>query len=530
MLAKGRTVSEPTDRDQRRMGVILDVTERKRAEEHLRESEERFRSMADAAPVMIWMSGTDKLCTFFNKGWLDFSGRGLEQEIGNGWAEGVHKDDVDGCLKVYVNAFDARQDFTREYRLRRFDGEYRWVMDHGVLRLGSDGAFLGYIGTAIDISDRKRGAEALQKERKFLRQVIDIEPNFIFAKDREGRFTLANQALADAYGTTVENLIGKTDADFNSNHDEVEFFRRVDQEVIATSRERFIAEERMTDARGKIRWLQTMKRPILAADGSGNQVLGASSDITRRKQTELELQEQRAELAHVARIWTMGELAASLAHELNQPLTAILSNAQAALRFLSGKPADIEEVRETLQDIVKDNSRASEVIRRMRALAKKEAPEFAPLDLASLIRDVVVLLHSDAILQNVNIALELDDDVPAVRGDKVQLQQVVLNLMLNAFDAMKDSPMSKRSVKLRLEDNGAGLVQASVRDRGTGLSGDKLDKIFEPFYTTKREGLGMGLSICRSIIETHGGRLWAENNVDSGATFNFTVPVEERRG
>jgi two-component system sensor kinase FixL len=281
----------------------------------------------------------------------------------------------------------------------------------------------------------------------------------------------------------------------------------------------------MTDARGKIRWLQTVKRPILAADGSGNQVLGASSDITRRKQTELELQEQRAEIAHVARVSTMGELAASLAHELNQPLTAILSNAQAALRFMSSKPAHLDDVREILEDIVKDNSRAGEVIRRMRALAKKEALEFASLDLASLIRDVVLLLHSDAILQNVNIVLELDDDLPAVRGDKVQLQQVVLNLMLNAFDAMRDSPVSKRSVKLRLEANGAGLLQASVRDCGTGLSGDKLDKIFQPFYTTKGEGLGMGLSICRSIIEAHGGRLWAENNPDYGATFYFTVPI-----
>jgi two-component system sensor kinase FixL len=222
----------------------------------------------------------------------------------------------------------------------------------------------------------------------------------------------------------------------------------------------------------------------------------------------------------------MGELAASLAHELNQPLTAILSNAQAALRFMSNKPADLEEVREILQDIVKDNSRAGEVIRRMRALVKKEELEFASLDLASLIRDVVALVHSDAILQNVKIALELDDNLPPVRGDKVQLQQVVLNLMLNAFDSMKDCPVRERDVKLRIAHDGAGLIQASVSDHGTGLSGDKLDKIFQPFYTTKGDGLGMGLSICRSIIDAHGGRLWAENNADRGATFYFTVPVE----
>jgi two-component system sensor kinase FixL len=336
---------------------------------------------------------------------------------------------------------------------------------------------------------------------------------------------LANQAVADAYGTTVDNLIGKTDADFNPNKNEVELFRRADLEVIDTLKEHFVAEERITDAHGKVRWLQTVKRPLIDKNGSANQVLGASSDITRRKESELELQEQRADLAHVARISTMGELAASLAHELNQPLTAILSNAQAALRFMSSTPADLEEVREILQDIVKDNSRAGEVIRRMRALVKKEALDFAALDLTGLVREVVALVHSDAVLQNVQIELAVADCLPPVRGDKVQLQQVVLNLLLNAFDAMKDCPASQRTVKLQAESDGAGLIQVAVSDCGTGLSSDKLDKVFQPFYTTKGEGLGMGLSICRSIVEAHGGHLWAENNLDRGATFYFTLPV-----
>jgi PAS domain S-box-containing protein len=646
VLAIGRTVVEPRDRAERRMGVIVDITERKRAEQALRESEERFRIVANAAPVMIWMSGPDKSCTFFNKGWLDFTGRTFEQELGNGWLEGVHREDFDRCLESYSKAFDARQEFTMEYRLRRFDGEYCAVLDHGVPRFDADGTFLGYIGTAIDITELKRGEEkfrlaveaspsaivmvneqgkivlvnaeteklfdysreeligrfvemlvperlrgghpahrgeflaapqvrsvgagrdlfarrkdgsevmveialnpiqtqeglfvltvivdvsarkqaeeALNKERAFLRQVIDVDPNFIFAKDREGRFTLVNQATADAYGTTVDDLIGKTDADFNSNGEEVEFFRRMDLEVMETLQERFIPEEHITDARGKVRWLQTVKRPIVEKDGSANQVLGASTDITRRKETELELVEQRAQLAHVTRLSTMGELAASLAHELNQPLTAILSNAQAALRFMSSKPADLEEVREILKDIVQDNNRAGEVIRRMRALVKKEKLEFVALELTSLVCDVVALVHSDAILQSVRILLQFNDNLPPVRGDRVQLQQVVLNLLLNAFDAMKDCPVNAREITMHAQRDGAGLVRVAVRDRGTGLSSDKLDKIFQPFYTTKGDGLGMGLSICRSIIEAHGGHLWAENNPDRGATFNFTVAV-----
>src|SRR4029077_8578294 len=174
----------------------------------------------------------------------------------------------------------------------------------------------------VDITERKRAEEALEKERAFLRQVIDIDPNFIFAKDREGRFTLVNQAVADAYGTTVNELIGKTDADFNSNHEEVNFFRRTDLAVMDTLDECFIPEESITDAAGKVRWLQTVKRPIAGKDGVADQVLGASTDITQRKRAESELQRNRQELAHVGRLSAMGELAASLAHELNQPLTA----------------------------------------------------------------------------------------------------------------------------------------------------------------------------------------------------------------
>jgi PAS domain S-box-containing protein len=395
VVARGKTVSEA--RGMRRMGVVLDITERKRAEEKLRESEERFRIMANTAPVMIWISGTDKLCTFFNTGWLDFTGRTLEQELGNGWAEGVHRDDFDRYFEVYGRAFDARQEFTMEYRLRRYDGEYRWVLDSGTPRFESDRTFLGYIGSCIDISERKRA--------------------------------------------------------------------------------------------------------------------------------ESELLLQRQELAHVTRVSTMGELAASLAHELNQPLTAILSNAQAAQRFLAADPADLSELREILADIVEDDIRAGEVIWRMRTLIKKEELEFAPLDVGTVIGDVVLLAHSDAVLHNIRVSHEIDPHLWQVRGDRVQLQQVLLNLLLNAFDAMHDCPPDKREIHVRAARDGGRMVEITVADHGAGLTIDKLEKIFQPFYTTKHDGLGLGLSISRSIIEAHGGRLWAENNPDRGATFYFTLPV-----
>jgi len=246
---------------------------------------------------------------------------------------------------------------------------------------------------------------------------------------------------------------------------------------------------------------------------------------SRRRRSEMDLQRNREQLAHVTRVSTMGELAASLAHELNQPLTAILSNAQAAQRFLNAEPADLKEVREILEDIVTDNSRASEVIRRMRTLVKKEQLEFAPINIAGVIRDVVQLVHSDGILRNIRVEIECQEGLPSARGDRVQLQQVVLNLLVNAFDAMKDAPASERKVVMLAKTNGADTVEVSVRDHGIGLTSDELVRIFQPFYTTKRDGLGMGLPISRSIIEAHGGRLWAESSVDRGSTFYFTIPA-----
>jgi two-component system sensor kinase FixL len=227
----------------------------------------------------------------------------------------------------------------------------------------------------------------------------------------------------------------------------------------------------------------------------------------------------------------MGELAASLAHELNQPLTAILSNAQAAQRFLAANPADLGEVRDILGDIVQDNSRAGEVIRRLRELAKKGDLEVAVFDLPALVRDVVPLIHSDAVLHNVNVVLEMDPGAPTqIQGDKVQLQQVILNLLLNAFQAVKDCPVNERQVTIRTELGDDHMATVAVHDRGVGLRGDVLEKIFQPFYTTKSDGLGMGLAISRSIVEAHRGRLWAENNPNRGATFRFTVPVEGAGG
>lgn len=382
-------------------GVVvshIDISERKRIEEALQESERRFRTMADSAPVLVWMSGLDKGCTFFNQVWLSFTGRTMAQEIGNGWAEGVHPDDFERCLHIYTTSFDARRPFEMEYRLRRHDGAYRWVLDRGVARRTSDGQFAGYIGSCTDITDRKR-----------------IE--------------------------------------------------------------------------------------------------------------ETQRQQQR-ELAHVQRVSAVGELTGALSHEIKQPLTAIRSNAQAALRFLSREEPNLDELREVLEDIADDDRRATDVLDRLRGLLKRQPASAESVDLNDAVGTIALLLHSDAVVKRIAIDLDLADGLPLVRGDRVQLQQVLLNLVLNGFDAMEEVPEEDRRLVLRTAREDEGGLRVTVCDVGRGLDGQDAEQLFAAFHTTKPKGLGMGLSITRTIVEAHGGKIWAEDNPDRGASFHFTLPLE----
>jgi PAS domain S-box-containing protein len=400
--ARGQCMNAGDAKGTRLLGVSMDVTAQKLAQDALRESEARFRTMANTAPVMIWMSATDKLCTFFNKGWLDFTGRPLEQELGNGWAEGVHREDFDRRFEVYVNSFDARQPFTMEYRLRRSDGEYRWVLDIGSPRFAPDGTFLGYIGSCID--------------------------------------------------------------------------------------------------------------------------------ITERKQAEAEARQHREEIAHLSRVAIMGEMAGSIAHELNQPLGAIVTNAGAALRSLRRDSLSGEKLREVLQDIVADGRRASEVIHTIKGMGRKEEGARQLLHLNDVITEVLRLVRSDALAHDCTVLPWLHPALPKVEGNLVQLQEVFLNLILNAFEASEGVPKVRRRVIIRTERDGDGAVRASVRDFGTGLPADAPERIFDRFFSTKREGTGIGLFIARSIVVAHGGTLYAENAEGSGAQFWLRLPASTEIG
>ncbi len=381
--------------------IYRDITERKRAEERLLESEVRFQAIADTAPVMIWTTGTDGLCNYFSKPWLDFTGRTMEQEVGMGWTEGVHADDVQGCLDGFLPAFQARKPFRMEYRLRRADGEYRWVDESGIPRYTPGGEFAGYIGCNIDITDRKRAEE----ERERLRQV-------------------------------------------------------------------------------------------------------------------------QSELAHINRVTTMGELAASIAHEIKQPISAAHTNAKTCLRWLGRNQPDIAEAREAASRVIQDVTRTSEIISRIRVLFKKGEPERECVDVNEVIREMISLMRSAAARHAISIHTELAPELPNVRADRVQLQQVFLNLMLNGIDAITEGN-GAGDLTIKSQRNPDGQVLISISDTGIGLPLERSNKVFDAFFTTKPQGTGMGLSISRSIIEAHGGRLWATGNSDRGATFQFTLPLEQ---
>jgi signal transduction histidine kinase/integral membrane sensor domain MASE1 len=293
------------------------------------------------------------------------------------------------------------------------------------------------------------------------------------------------------------------------------------ESVLHQRRERFSFVYPYRSA-GVERWFEMSVVPLDAAAGGA---VISYTDITERKRAEVEAEQSRQELAHVSRVSTMGALAASLAHELNQPLAGILANAQAARRFLDGRRPGLSELREILDDIIADDKRAGEVIRRLRDLLQKGDAERLPIDVNGLIRDVVRLVNNDAVIRNVTVRVEPAPISTIVTGDRVQLQQVVLNLLLNALDALAGSITRERTVVVRTERRDTRTVRVSVEDSGPGLSADAETWLFQPFHTTKATGMGMGLSISRTIIEAHEGRIGAANNAKGGATFHFVLPL-----
>jgi PAS domain S-box-containing protein len=500
------------------------IEERITGENELRESESRFQIVADAAPVLIWMSGVDQLCTFFNKPWLDFTGRSMAQELGNGWAEGVHRDDLQKCLAVYTKAFDAQQSFVMQYRLRRNDGEYRWISDQGVPRYDPQGRFAGYIGSCVDVTELVNKDQALRESEERMRVAAEAVNLGIWEWDMSKNEMWATNARRALLGWPTSDKIALEDFICRLHPDDRDRIHRTIDDAIHTG-EDFDSEYRLILPDGIVRWMSMRGSVHFDDAGKPARLLGISIDITARKQAEFDAERDRAELSHLSRVALMGEMSASIAHELNQPLAGILSNAAAGQRFIDRGDVNLREIREMLGDIIADGRRASDVVRGIRGMVKKEQVERHSVDLNDVVMDAVRMAAPDAVLRSCQLETALDANLQAIDGDPVQLQQVLLNLVINAFDAMRDTPPSRRKVLIATQSNGDGTVRTSVRDHGVGISEDMRDRLFDPFFSTKTEGLGMGLAIVRSIVEAHGGTITAENVNDGGARFEFVLPM-----
>jgi len=288
------------------------------------------------------------------------------------------------------------------------------------------------------------------------------------------------------------------------------------------------SEYRVVLPNGQLRWIAGRGHVEFNGNGQPVRMRGASFDISKRKQAELEAARQRNEMAHLSRVTMLGELSGSIAHELNLPLSAILCNAQAAQRIIANGHADLAEVREILNDIVSEDKRAGEVIRHLSLWLKKGEVQQHSLRINEVVQDVLKLIRSDLVNQRVTADVELARNLPTITGDPVQLQQVLVNLVVNACDAMSNRTIPERRLLIRTgiqNRNGSSAVTVSVTDRGSSITEEKMEQIFEPFFTTKPKGMGLGLSVCRTIIAAHRGKLWATNNADCGATFHFSLPM-----
>jgi PAS domain S-box-containing protein len=377
--------------------------------------------------------------------------------------------------------------------------------------------------------ERKRAEEALRNSEQRLQDIIDNTTAVIFVKDLELRYLLVNQEFERRHHVQRDEVRGKSDFDIHPRA-VAETVRANDRKVIEAGAP-IQFEECVPSDDGERSYISS-KFLLRDASGKPYAVCGIAADITDRKRTELELRrteeamrEAQAALTHVSRVTTVGELAASIAHELNQPLTGVVTNSNACLRWLDSVPPNIEEGRQAVTRILRDGRLAADVISGIRALLRKTRTEMVPVDMNDIIQEVAAFAQGEMRKNGVKLRIDLDPTLPVVTGDRVQLQQVILNLVINAIEAMTSVDRDDRVLQLISRRQEAGTALVAVRDSGPGLGQQTFEEISKAFFTTKPQGMGMGLSISRSIVTSNGGRLWAEANADRGATFQFTLPV-----
>ncbi len=472
----------------------------------------------------------------------------------------THPDDRDGCIRAVTEAMQTGEPLEIEHRIRvRATGKYRWHLARARPVRNEEGGIVRWYGTCTDIEDQKVVEQALRDarsdlERRVAERTVELSAAVVALQQEIDDRVAAEKALRSSeerFGRAFHSspdpmlIVGQAnsrlievnerwEAMFGYNRQEA-IGRTMAELGLFSGVEARAAWERRLEIRGPT---SEFELGMLTREGDHRQAVMVAEtvemggepcfiiiirDVTERKRAEHEAQEQRRELTHLSRVASLGELSGALAHEVSQPLAAILANAQAAQRLLAREPNPPPEIGEILKDIVHDDQRAGQVIHRLRTLLKKGDLDPRPCDLNEVVTEVLQLMHSELMQRSVSIRTRLEPSLPLILADRVQLQQVLLNLIVNACDAMSYEPRDERQIDIVTAGEGKDSVKVSVIDQGIGIPDEKLEKVFSPFFTSKETGLGLGLAICRSIVTAHGGRLWAVNNSKRGTTFHLVL-------
>ena len=516
------------------IGTHMDVTEQQTAKQALDEafneikkSEDRFRLVVDTIPSLVWRAGPDGIPDFLNQTALDYTGLTPDQTE-QGWPRAFHPDDRKAMLVKWGAIRQSGMRGELEARLRRFDGEYRWFLFRAEPLRDESGNIVTWYGSSTDIEDRRRAKVALRESEQRFRDYAETASDWLWETGPDHRITRMSSHLSVS-GLDSSRVIGLTRWEVASD--------------VETEPEKWRQHRALLDARLPFRdlvyciatraghpYVQTSGKPFFDANGEFLGYRGSGTDITatiRADHAEKALRQAQAELAHVTRLTTLGELTASIAHEVNQPLAAVVANAEACLRWLGRETPDLANARRSAEWVINDGIRASEVIRRIRALVTKTDIDMVPLDINEVVNEVLALVQRELTSHRILLRTELTPALPSILGDRVQLQQVVINLVMNGIEAMQAVTDRPRELLIRSRRDETDQVLVSVTDSGVGISAENAERLFDAFFTTKSSGLGVGLSICRSIVEVHGGRLSASPNEGTGATFKFVLPFHQ---